>query len=59
MKRKKGIVLSAFLETMVLAILVLFFFKGIISFNLFIALSIVVGVIFSAAVLIIIKNTRP
>lgn len=59
MKRKKGIVLSAFLETMVLAILVLLFFKGIISFNLFIALSIVVGVIFSAAVLIIIKNTRP
>lgn len=59
MNRKKGIILSAFLETLVLAVLVFLFFSGVISFNLFIALAIVVGVLFSTAVLIIIKNSQP
>lgn len=59
MKRKKGIILSALLETVVLAVLVALFFIGIISFNLFMALAIVVGVMFSTAVLIIIKNSKP
>ena len=59
MNRKKGIVLSAFLETLVLAVLVFLFFSGVISFNLFIALAIVVGVLFSTALLIIIKNSQP
>lgn len=59
MKRKKGIILSALLETVVLAVLVALFFIGIISFNLFMALAIVVGVLFSTAVLIIIKNSKP
>ena len=59
MKRKKGIILSALLETVVLAVLVALFFIGIISFNLFMALAIVVGVLFSTAVLTIIKNSKP
>lgn len=59
MNRKKGIVLSAVLETMVLTVLILLFFTGVISLNLFIALAVVVGVLFSTAVLIIIKNSQP
>ncbi len=59
MKRKKGIILSAFLETLVLAVLVLLFFEEIISFNVFIALALLVGFLFSTAVLLIIRNTEP
>ncbi len=58
MKRKKGILLSAMLETLSLALLVVLFFEEIISFNLFLALSLVVGVVFSAAVVFIIRNTQ-
>ena len=59
MNRKKCILLSAIVETLVLAILVVLFFTECISFNLFIALALVVGVVFSTAVLIIIKKTNP
>ncbi len=59
MNRKKCILLSAFVETLVLAILLVLFFTECISFNLFIALALVVGVVFSTAVLIIIKKTNP
>ena len=59
MNRKKGILLSAIVETLVLAILLVLFFTECISFNLFIALALVVGVVFSTAVLIIIKKTNP
>ena len=59
MNRKKCILLSAFVETLVLAILLVLFFTECISFNLFIALTLVVGVVFSTAVLIIIKKTNP
>lgn len=51
--------MSAIVETLVLAILVALFVKECISFNLFIALALVVGVVFSTAVLIIIKKTNP
>ncbi len=51
--------MSAFVETLVLAILLVLFFTECISFNLFIALALVVGVVFSTAVLIIIKKTNP
>ena len=59
MNRKKCILLSAFVETLVLAILLVLFFTECISFNLFIALALVVGIVFSTAVLIIIKKTNP
>ena len=51
--------MSAIVETLVLSILVALFVKECISFNLFIALALVVGVVFSTAVLIIIKKTNP
>ena len=59
MKRKKGIMLAAFVETMVLAILVVLFFTGNISLNLFIALAVVAGLLSSAAILVIFRNTEP
>ena len=59
MNRKKGILLAAIIETLVLAILLVLFFTECISFNLFIALALVVGIVFSTAVLIIIKKTNP
>ena len=59
MNRKKCILLSAIVETLVLAILVVLFFTECISLNLFIALALVVGVVFSTVVLIIIKKTNP
>ena len=59
MNRKKAILLAAIVETLVLAILVGLFFTGSMSFNLFIALAVVVGIVFSAAVLVIIKKTNP
>ena len=51
--------MSAFVETLVLAILLVLFFTECISLNLFIALAFVVGLVFSTAVLIIIKKTNP
>ena len=59
MNRKKCILLSAFVETLVLALLLVQFFTECISLNLFIALAFVVGLVFSTAVLIIIKKTNP
>ena len=50
--------MSAMLETLSLALLVVLFFEEIISFNLFLALTLVVGVVFSAAVVFIIRNTQ-
>lgn len=51
--------MSAIIETLVLAILLVLFYTGCISLNLFIALAVVVGLVFSAAVLVIIKKTNP
>jgi hypothetical protein len=45
MKRKKGILLAAVVETFVLAILLLLFFTGSISLNLFIALAVLAGIL--------------
>lgn len=59
MKRKKGILLVAFVETLVLAILLLLFFTGSISLNLFIALAVVAGILSSADMFVIFRNTRP
>lgn len=59
MKRKKGILLVAFVETLVLAILLLLFFKGTISLNLFIALAVLAGILSSAAMWVIFRNTQP
>ena len=59
MKRKKGILLVAFVETLVLAIMLLLFFKGTISLNLFIALAVLAGILSSAAMWVIFRNTQP
>lgn len=59
MKRKKGILLVAFVETLVLAILLLLFFTGTISLNLFIALAVLAGILSSAAMFVIFRNTEP
>lgn len=59
MKRKKGILLAAVVETFVLAILVLLFFTGTISLNLFIALAVLAGILSSAAMWVIFRNTEP
>ena len=59
MKRKKGILLVAVVETFVLAILLLLFFTGTISLNLFIALAVVAGILSSAAMFVIFRNTEP
>lgn len=59
MKRKKGILLAAVVETFVLAILLLLFFTGSISLNLFIALAVVAGILSSAAMFVIFRNTEP
>ena len=59
MKRKKGILLAAVVETFVLAILLLLFFKGTISLNLFIALAVLAGILSSAAMFVIFRNTEP
>jgi len=59
MKRKKGILLVAFVETLVLAILLLLFFTGSISLNLFIALAVLAGILSSAAMFVIFRNTEP
>ena len=59
MKRKKGILLAAVVETLVLAILLLLFFTGSISLNLFIALAVLAGILSSAAMFVIFRNTEP
>ena len=59
MKRKKGILLAAVVETFVLAILLLLFFTGTISLNLFIALAVLAGILSSAAMFVIFRNTQP
>ena len=59
MKRKKGILLAAVVETFVLAILLLLFFTGSISLNLFIALAVLAGILSSAAMWVIFRNTQP
>lgn len=59
MKRKKGLLLIALVETLVLAILVLLFFSGSISLNLFIALAVVAGILSSVAMFVIFRSTRP
>ena len=59
MKRKKGILLAAVVETFVLAILLLLFFTGSISLNLFIALAVLAGILSSAAIFVIFRNTEP
>ena len=59
MKRKKGILLVAVVETFVLAILLLLFFTGSISLNLFIALAVLAGILSSAAMWVIFRNTQP
>ena len=59
MKRKKGILLVAVVETFVLAILLLLFFTGSISLNLFIALAVLAGILSSAAMWVIFRNTKP
>ena len=58
MSRKKGIILTAIVETVALAILVALFLKGFISFNLYLVLCVLVCILFSIAVLFIIKNTK-
>ena len=59
MKRKRGILLAAVVETFVLAILLLLFFTGSISLNLFIALAVLAGILSSAAMFVIFRNTEP
>ena len=59
MKRKKGILLVAVVETFVLAILLLLFSTGSISLNLFIALAVLAGILSSAAMFVIFRNTEP
>jgi hypothetical protein len=59
MKRKKGILLAAVVETLVLAILLLLFSTGSISLNLFIALAVLAGILSSAAMFVIFRNTEP
>lgn len=59
MKRKKGILLVAVVETFVLAFLLLLFFTGSISLNLFIVLAVVAGILSSAAMFVIFRNTEP
>ena len=59
MNRKKGILLTAVVETLVLAILLLLFFTGSISLNLFIALAVLAGILSSAAMFVIFRNTEP
>ena len=59
MKRKKGILLAAVVETFVLAILLMLFSTGSISLNLFIALAVLAGILSSAAMWVIFRNTEP
>lgn len=59
MNRKKRILLTAVVETFVLAILLLLFFKESISLNLFIALAVIAGILSSAAMLVFFRNTEP
>ena len=51
--------LSAFIEALVLGLLLVLYFTGLVSLNLFIALAVLVGLLSSTAVMIIIKKTEP
>ena len=59
MRRKKAIMLSALIEALVLGLLLVLFFTGVVSLNLFIALAVLVGLLSSAAVMVIIKKVEP
>ena len=59
MRRKTAIMLSALIEALVLGLLLVLFFTGVVSLNLFIALAVLVGLLSSAAVMVIIKKTEP
>lgn len=59
MRRKKAIMLSALIEALVLGLLLVLFFTGVVTLNLFIALAVLVGLLSSAAVMVIIKKTEP
>lgn len=59
MRRKKAIMLSALIEALVLGLLLVLFFTGVVSLNLFIALAVLVGLLSSAAVMVIIKKIEP
>lgn len=51
--------MSALIETLILAILLVLFYTGSISLNLFIALAVVVGLISTFVVMVIIRKTEP
>ena len=51
--------LSALIEALVLGLLLVLFFTGVVSLNLFIALAVLVGLLSSAAVMVIIKKVEP
>ena len=59
MRRKKAIMLSALIEALVLGLLLVLFFTGVVSLNLFIALAVLVGLLSSAVVMVIIKKVEP
>ena len=51
--------LSALIEALLLGFLLVLFFTGLVSLNLFIALVVLVGLLSSTAVMIIIRKTEP
>lgn len=51
--------LSAFIETLALGFLLVLFFTGVVSLNLFIALAVLVGLLSTTAMMIIIRKTEP
>lgn len=59
MGRKKGIILTAFVESLILGLLVVLFLTETISLNLFIILIVAASILSSTALLLIIKNTEP
>jgi hypothetical protein len=59
MGRKKGIILTAFVESLILGLLVVLFCTETISLNLFLILIVLAGILSSTALLLIIKNTEP
>lgn len=59
MGRKKGIILTAFVESLILGLLVVLFCTETISLNLFLILIVLAGILSSTVLLLIIKNTEP
>jgi len=59
MNRKKAIVVSALVETVVLGTLITLFLKGVMSIELFLGFAVLVGIVFSLAVMLIFKHTEP